>query len=81
MKNLTLLMVGIVAAVAMLSAGLAVLPTTMQQASANVLMDEEDGGDTNFSFEQEQKNRCSGSAECSNEGTITFNVPIEDMIE
>jgi hypothetical protein len=31
-----------------------------------------DGGDTSFSFEQEQKNRCSGYAECSNEATITF---------
>ena len=79
MKNLTLLMVGIVAAVAMLLAGLSIIP--VQQASANIVMDEEDGGDTNFSFEQEQKNRCSGSAECSNEGTITFNVPTEDMIE
>jgi hypothetical protein len=34
MKNSTLLMVGIAAAVAMFSAGLAVVPTTMQQASA-----------------------------------------------
>ena len=63
MKNSTLLMVGIVAAVAMLSAGLAVLPTTMQQASAQ---------DTDFDFEQEQSNECSGYAECSNSGTITF---------
>jgi hypothetical protein len=63
MKNLTLLMVGIVAAVAMLSAGLAVLPTTMQQASAQ---------DTDFDFEQDQSNRCSGYALCSNEGIITF---------
>ena len=37
-------------------------------------MDEEDGGDTNLSFEQEQKNRCSGSAECSNYGEINFGV-------
>jgi membrane protease subunit (stomatin/prohibitin family) len=63
MKNLTLLMVGIVVAVAMLSAGLAVLPTTMQQASAQ---------DTDFNFEQDQSNRCSDAAECSNTGTITF---------
>jgi membrane protease subunit (stomatin/prohibitin family) len=56
-------MVGIVAAVAMLSARLAVLPTTMQQASAQ---------DTDFDFEQDQSNRCSGSAFCSNTGTITF---------
>jgi len=56
-------MVGIVAAVAMLSAGLAVLPTTMQQASAQ---------DIDFDFEQDQSNKCSGFAYCSNTGTITF---------
>jgi hypothetical protein len=63
MKNSTLLMVGILGAVAMLSAGLAVLPTTMQQVSAQ---------DTDFDFEQEQENRCSGYAGCSNSATITF---------
>ena len=47
MKNTTLLMVGIAAAVAMLSAGLAVVPATMQQASAQ---------DTDFDFEQDQSN-------------------------
>ena len=36
MKNSTLLMVGILAAVAMLSAGLALVPATMQQASARI---------------------------------------------
>ncbi len=71
-KNSTLLMVGILGAVAMLSAGLSLI--SVQQASANILMDEEDGGDTNLSFEQEQKNRCSGSAECSNYGEINFGV-------
>ena len=66
-------MVGIMAAVAMLSAGLAVVPTTIQQASAQ---------DTNFSFEQDQSNRCSGSDECSNEGTITFGPPVimDDLV-
>ena len=78
MNNSTLLMIGILGAVAMLSAGLSIIP--VQQASA-LLDEDEDGGDTGFSFEQEQKNRCSGSAECSNEGTITFNVPANDMIE
>ena len=63
MKNLTLLMVGIVAAVAMLSAGLAVLPTTMQQANAQ---------NTDFDFEQDQSNKCSGNAYCSNYGEINF---------
>jgi multisubunit Na+/H+ antiporter MnhB subunit len=62
-NNSTLLMVAIVAAVAVLSAGLAVLPSTMQQASAQ---------DTEFSFEQDQSNECSGSAECVNEGIIAF---------
>jgi hypothetical protein len=71
-KNSTLLMVGILGAVAILSAGLAVLPTTaIQQASAQ---------GTDFSFEQEQKNRCSGNAECSNEGTITFGEPVMDAL-
>jgi hypothetical protein len=62
-NNSTLLMVAIVAAVAVLSAGLAVLPSTMQQASAQ---------DTEFSFEQDQSNYCSGSAGCANEGIIAF---------
>ena len=78
MNSSTLLMVGILGAVAMLSAGLSII--SVQQASA-FLEEDGDGGDTSFSFEQEQKNRCSGSAECSNEGTLTFNVPTNDMIE
>jgi hypothetical protein len=45
-KNSALLMVGIIGAVAMLSAGLVVVPTTMQQAS---------GQGTDFSFEQDQE--------------------------
>ena len=67
--NSTLLMVGILAAVVMLSAGLALVPTTMQQASAQ---------DTNFIFEQDEENKCSGAAECSNEDTITFGPPVVD---
>jgi hypothetical protein len=62
-------MIGIMAAVVILSA---VVVVPIQQASAQ---------DTDFSFEQKQSNRCSGSAECSNEGTITFNVPANDMME
>jgi predicted lipoprotein with Yx(FWY)xxD motif len=69
--NSTLLMVGIAAAVAMLSAGLSLTP--VQQASANV-MEDGDGGDTSFSFEQDQSNRCSGFAGCANEGLILFGV-------
>ena len=60
MNNSTLVMVAVLAAVAMLSAAVAVLP--IQQASAQ---------DTNFYFKQKQSNRCS-YAECINEGTITF---------
>ena len=67
MKNSTLLMVGILAALAMLSAGLAVVPTTIHQASAQ---------DTDFDFEQDQSNRCSGSAYCSNYGEINFGIPV-----
>ena len=61
-------MVGIVAAVvSMLSAAAVVLP--IQQVSAQ---------DTDFDFEQDEENKCSGSAECSNEGTITFGGPVMD---
>jgi hypothetical protein len=63
MKNRTLLMVGILAAVAMLSAAVVVVP--IQQASAQ---------DTDFNFEQRQSNECSGSAECVNEGIIAFGI-------
>ena len=72
MKNkTTLLMVGIIGAVSMLSAaGLSIIP--VQQASANLIGEDGDGGDTSFSFEQEQKNKCSGSAYCSNSASITF---------
>ena len=69
MKNTTLLMVGIIGAVSMLSAGLSIIP--VQQASA-LLEEDGDGGNTGFSFEQEQKNRCSGSATCTNSASITF---------
>ena len=62
--NSTLVIVAVLAAVAMLSAAVVVVP--IQQASAQ---------DTDFSFEQKQSNRCSGAAECTNEGTITFTIP------
>jgi hypothetical protein len=63
-------MVAILAAVAMLSAGLALVP--IQGANANIVMDEEDGGDTEFSFEQDQSNKCSGSTVCENGAEILF---------
>jgi hypothetical protein len=72
-KNSTLLMIGIVAAVAMLSAGLSLIP--VQQASANDGGGDGDGGDTSFSFEQDQSNKCSGFAGCENAGEIIFGLP------
>jgi hypothetical protein len=54
-------MVAVLAAVAMLSVAVVVVP--LQQASAQ---------DTNFTFKQYQKNKCSGFAGYSNTGTITF---------
>jgi uncharacterized membrane protein len=62
MINSTLVMVAVLAAVAMLSAAAVVVP--MQQASANA--------DTSFTFKQNQENKCSGFAGCTNTGTITF---------
>ena len=64
MNNTTLLMVAVLAAVAMLSVAVVIVP--LQQASAQ---------GTNFRFNQEQSNRCSGSAFCTNMGTITFGTP------
>jgi hypothetical protein len=61
MNNSTLVMVAVLAAVAMLSAAVVVLP--IQQASAQ---------DTSFSFRQRQSNACSLAALCTNSGTITF---------
>ena len=59
--NSTLVMIAALAAIAMMAAIAVVVP--IQQASAQR---------TSFSFEQEQENRCSGFAGCSNSGTITF---------
>jgi hypothetical protein len=61
MNNSTLLMVAVLAAVAMLSVAVVVVP--LQEASAQ---------NTNFKFSQRQTNRCSGFAGCSNNGTIVF---------
>ena len=61
MNNSTLLVVAVLAAVAMLSVAVVVVP--LQQASAQ---------DTNFYFKQRQSNRCSGFAGCSNSATVTF---------
>ena len=64
-------MVGIVAAVAMLSAGLSII-IPVEQASANDGRGDGDGANTDFDFEQDQKNKCSGSAICTNDATLTF---------
>ncbi|MDQ3869723.1 MAG: hypothetical protein M3250_09250 [Thermoproteota archaeon] len=65
MNNSTLVIVAVLAAVAMLSAAVVVV-LPIQQASAQ---------DTDFSFDQRQSNECSGSARCTNTGTITFSIP------
>ncbi len=44
----------------------------VQQANANDCRGDGDGGDTIFSFEQDQNNRCSGFAGCENAGEIEF---------
>ena len=62
MNNSTLVMIAVLAAVAMLSSAVVVVP--IQQASANA--------DTTFKFEQKQSNRCSGFSGCSNSGSIIF---------
>ena len=46
----------------------------VQQASANDCRGDGDGGNTSFSFEQDQSNRCSGFAGCENAGEIEFGV-------
>jgi hypothetical protein len=56
-------MVTIQEAVAMLSAGLVAVPTTIQEASAQ---------DTTFNFEQNQENKCSDSRICTNTDVIIF---------
>jgi hypothetical protein len=62
MNTSTLVMIAVLAAVGVLSA--VVVP--IQQASAQ---------DTNFDFRQYKSNRCGGSAECTNTGTLTFTFP------
>ena len=59
--NSTLVMVAVLAAVAMLPAALVVVP--IQQANAQ---------DSEYEFDQDQSNKCSGHAYCSNSATITF---------
>jgi hypothetical protein len=59
--NSTLVIVAVLAALAMVSAAVVIVP--IQQASAQ---------DTDFSFEQRQSNECSGNAGCGNTGIITF---------
>jgi hypothetical protein len=44
----------------------------VQQANGNDCRGDSDGGDTSFSFEQDQNNRCSGFAGCENADEIEF---------
>ena len=81
MKNTTLAMVTVLAAVTMLSAVLAV---PMQQASAS--SDGRGGGDENsIDAEIKNKNKCGGNEDaaittCSNLNAIT-NAPILDLLD
>ena len=74
--NITLAMVAVLAAVAMLSAGLAV---PMQQASA---WSERDGSDGGNSFESDtdidQEQECRAS-DCEQTATVTNNQEIREM--
>jgi hypothetical protein len=68
-------MVGIIGVVAMLSAALVVVPTTMQQASANngEYKGKSNGGSrgsSDFGLEQDQENKCRSNAVCTNTITI-----------
>jgi hypothetical protein len=70
MKNTTLAMIAILAAVAMLSAGLAV---PMQQASAGSERDGSDGGGNNLEIDQDQdceRAGCSQTLDVDNTQTI-----------
>ena len=69
MNKPTLLMIGILAAVAMLSAGLVAVPTAIQQASATTGPpggDEENKIENDNDFDFEQKNKDCTVALCSN---------------
>ena len=74
MKNVTLLMIGTLAALAMLSVGVFGVP--IQQASANLVGDGDGDGDTSNSNNQvdiEQENECDHDATCTNLGnTVTI---------
>ena len=82
MKNITLAMVAVLAAVTMLSAVLSVAP--MQQASAGGDGDGDsrdgDGGDGGNSIEVNQENECEDTAanSCTNEATVEAEQVIEE---
>jgi hypothetical protein len=73
MKNTTLAMVAILAAVAMLSAGLSIMP--VQQASANLIGEDGDGGGNKAEIDQEQD--CE-RAFCTQTLTVTNDQSIVD---
>ena len=73
MKNISLLMVGILAALAMLSVG--VFGAPIQQASANAIIIDGDEDTTNSNNEVniEQENECDHDSICTNDGnTVTI---------
>jgi hypothetical protein len=71
MKNITLAMVAVLAAVTMLSAGLAV--ASIQQASATVVMNGGSDGDKKTEIEQENncgRNEDGADTTCTNTATV-----------
>ncbi len=74
MNNSTLLMIGTLAALAMLSVGVFGVP--IQQASANLVGDGDGDGDTtnsNNDVDIDQSNECDHESTCTNEGnTVTI---------
>ena len=80
MNNPTLLMIGILAAVAMLSAGLVAVPATLAEASATMGPpggDEENSIENDNDFDFEQKNKECIVALCSN----TIDVGVDNSVD
>jgi hypothetical protein len=72
MNNSTLLTIGISGVVAMLSAGLIAVPTTIQQASAQTLFeDTENEIENDVDNKIDQENKCNSPSTCTNTGTTT----------
>ncbi len=79
MNNPTLLMIGILAAVAMLSAGLVAVPATLAEASATMGPpggDEENSIENDNDFDFEQKNK-----ECIVACSNTIDVGVDNSVD